>query len=138
MKRMNRLFLPVLVLFAVMMLGGCNSGKSSVEKLRDLEFTVVENADLPEELKNLIDEKKAEPFKLSYGNEEYLYIVMGYGEQITGGYSIQIDDLYETDNAIYFDSTLIGPSKEESVEKATSYPYIVAKIEFMDKSVVFE
>lgn len=119
-------------------LGGCKTESTSLEKLKDLDFTVVENADLPEELKSIIEEKKQQAFKLSYGTGEYLYIVKGYGEKTTGGYSIQIDELFETENAIYFKTSLLGPSKEDASKGSLSYPYIVVKTELIDKSVVFE
>lgn len=127
-----------ILLCCIFLLMGCKSENVSVEKLRDLEFTVVEDADLPEELKSLIEEKKQEAFKLSYGTGEYLYLVMGYGEQKTGGYSIQVEELYETENAIYFNTSLLGPSKSETTTNTPSYPYIVVKSELIDKSVVFE
>lgn len=137
--RQKRWILFILVMIAAgTIISGCKEEEKSVEKLRDLEFTVVEDADLPKELKEMIDEKKQELFKLSYSNGEYLYIVYGYGEQQTGGYSIKAEALYETENAIYIDTTLIGPSKEESVSTALSYPYLVVKTELLDKNVVFE
>lgn len=124
------------ILLSCFLFGACKNN-SEVKKIKDLEFTVVEDADVPEELMTIINEKKAQPFKLSYSNTEYLYIVVGYGEQNTGGYSISVDDLYLTKNAIYIDTTLMGPSKNEIVTQALTYPYIVIKTEFMDKSVVF-
>ena len=47
------------------------------------------------------EERKAENFKLTYSDKQYLYICIGYGEQETGGYSIAVNELYLTDNAIY-------------------------------------
>ena len=67
-----------------------------------------------------------------------LYICVGYGEQATGGYSITVKELYLTDNAIYVDTNLKGPSPEELQNPVKSYPYIVLKTENMDKTVVFE
>ena len=107
-------------------------------KLKDLEFTVVENAEVPEELLTIIEEKKSANFKLTYEDGGYLYIVVGYGEQNTGGYSIAVKELFLTSNAIYIDTNLIGPSKEEKITEAASYPYIVIKTEYLDKSVVFQ
>ena len=64
------------------------------KKLKDLEFTVVADADLPGELKEIIDEKKELPFKLHYSNKDHLYIVVGYGKQNSGGYSIAVEELF--------------------------------------------
>lgn len=119
-------------------LTSCKNEDEGIKKLRDIDFTVVEDADLPGELKEIIDEKKEEPFKLSYSNKDNLYIVVGYGKQNSGGYSITVEELYLTDNAIYIDTNLIGPSSDDNVTQGITYPYIVVRMEFMDESVVFE
>ena len=124
--------------FVVRFLTACSVEKEDLQKVRDLEFTVVGETDLPEELKNVIGEKKMAPFKLTYTDDQNLYIVVGYGEQETGGYSICIRDLYLTSNAIIFDTELIGPRKGETISKSPSYPYIVVKVELRDENVVFE
>ena len=56
------------------------------------------------------------------------YIAAGYGEQMSGGYSIVVDDLFLSDNAIIFATTLKGPESERKGDKPT-YPYIVVKME---------
>ncbi len=76
--------------------------------------------------------------KLTYTDQEHLYIAVGYGVQQTGGYSIAVNQCYLTKNAIYFDTTLVGPSKGEQVNQAKSYPYLVVKTGYSEKSVVFE
>lgn len=127
----------VLLLFACIM-GGCGIGTSETTRLRDLEFTVISEERLPDELKSLIAERQNGEFKITYTDNEYLYICVGYGEQATGGYSITINDLYLTDNSIYISTSLLGPSSEDRVGTAPSYPYIVVKTEYLDKTVVFE
>ncbi len=121
-----------------LLLVSCSSNKSKPDKLKGLEFTVVEDADVPEKLMEAINEKKSQPFKTTYSDEEYLYIAVGYGEKPTGGYSISVDEFYLTDNAIYVDTNLIGPSQEEFVSNAVTYPYVVLKTEFTDKRVLFD
>ena len=124
--------------FLARILTGCSVEKEDQDKVRDLEFAVVGEADLPEELKNLIMEKKAAPFKLTYSNDQGLYIVVGYGEQPTGGYSIEVDELYLTDNAIVIDTELEGPGKGEPTGVEKSYPYIVVKTEYLEEPVIFQ
>jgi hypothetical protein len=116
---------------------GCKSEDTDIKKIKDLEFTVVEDADVPPQLMEIINEKKKTPFKMSYSNTDNLYIVVGYGEQPTGGYSISVDDLFLTSNAVYIDTNLIGPSEKDYVTNAITYPYVVVKTEFIDKRVVF-
>lgn len=115
---------------------GCTAKKAPVKKIKDLDFTVCKDENLPKELAALIEEKKKMPFKLTYSTKEYLYIVTGYGEQTMGGYQIQVDDLYLTENAVYVNTTLTGP--QEKAELGASYPYIVLKTEYCDVPVVFQ
>ncbi len=138
MRRLGKIILLLMIVVNVLGLAGCKSENTDVKKLKDLDFTVVEDADIPGELKEIIDEKKEQPFKLSYSNKDHLYIVVGYGKQNSGGYSISVEELYLTSNAIYIDTNLIGPSKDDLVTHGVTYPYIVVKLEFMDKSIVFE
>ena len=107
-------------------------------KVADLDYEIVEEAQIPEEVKAVIEEKKAADFKTTYELDGDLYIVRGYGEQETGGYSICIRDLYLTSNAILFDTELVGPRKGEQVSSGPSYPYIVIKTEKRDESTIFE
>lgn len=131
--RKSSLLLGILIL----LLSGCGKNEAGQEK-KALDYTVTSEQRLPEELKNLIDDKKEEPFKMTYQDGAYLYICQGYGAQSTGGYSIQVKDVYRTDNAIYFASTLIGPAGNEPQPEAASYPYIVIKLEYTDMTVVFD
>jgi hypothetical protein len=138
MRRFINLLLILTILITIIGFGGCEKEDTEVKKIKDLEFTVVEDADLPGELKEIIDEKKEEPFKLSYSNKDNLYVVVGYGKQNSGGYSISVDELYLTSNAIYINTTLIGPSKEDMVSQGVTYPYVVVKLEFREERIVFE
>lgn len=138
MKILGRMFMLLMILVTAVFMTGCREEDDEIKKIKDLDFTVVEDADLPGELKELIDEKKSEPFKLSYSNKDNLYIAVGYGKQNSGGYSISVEELYLTKNAIYIDTNLIGPSSDDVVAQGVTYPYVVVKLEYIDKRVVFE
>lgn len=133
-------WLAVIGLLTIMVTSmfGCSFSKEDTKKVKDLEFTVVEDAEVPEELMKLITDKKQMPFKLTYSNDEALYIVVGYGEQTTGGYSISVNDLYLTSNAIVMKTNLIGPSKDEKPAKEPSFPYVVVKTELREEPVIFQ
>ncbi len=127
-------------LTVVLLLTGCSEKRDPMTKIKDLEFTVQAEENIPQELKTVIDEKKQDAFKVTFHDNGYLYICTGYGEQANGGYSITVNELYLTENAIYFDTTLLGPDPSDAMEnkkKAPSYPYVVIKTEFVDKPVVF-
>lgn len=134
----KRFFIILCLLLIPLLFIGCNKEKEEITKLQDLEFTVVEEADLPEELLTSINEKKSTPFRMTYSNDNYLYIIRGYGEQRSGGYSITVNDLFLANNGIYFKTTLLGPGKDELVTQVVTHPYIVVKMEFMDKKVIFD
>lgn len=124
--------------FCLSFLAGCGLTATSSDKVQDLEYTVVEEDEVPQELLGEIEKQKENYFKLTYKDGEYLYIASGYGAQDTGGYSIQVKELYLTSNAIYFDTELFGPQKGETVHQAVTYPYIVVKTESREEPVVFE
>lgn len=125
-------------IYIMTILCGCSLLSDERVRLRDLDFTVLSTEKIPEELKAIVEERKAEPFKLTYSDNEFLYICIGYGEQETGGYSIAVNDLYLTDNAVYVSTTLLGPDAGEKNNKTPSYPYIVIKTEYLDQTVIFE
>lgn len=132
-----KLLIMICIALVQLFLGGC-SVEEEYPKLRDLEFTVVEPGNEPETLISIIDEKKEEPFQLSYTIGDDMYLVIGYGKQEKGGYSIQVNDCYETEATIYIDTSLVGPESGEGIIDRESYPYIVIKMEtIQDKLIEF-
>ncbi len=119
-------------------LSGCRVTDMSGQETRELEYTVVKEEDIPEEIRTVIEEKKAQEFQMTYQSENYLYLLKGYGQQMSGGYSIQIEDLSLGDTAIYFKTVLIGPEKGEAAPGEPSYPYIVVKLEYRQEPVQFQ
>jgi len=129
----------ILIIIAVItiILISCKITGTSSKKVSDLDYTVVEDQDVPTELMKIIDEKKQNSLRLTYSTKDYIYIVAGYGTQSSSGYSIRLNEVYLGQNAIYIDTNLIGPSKGEEVNENATYPYIVIKIEKRDDPVVF-
>ena len=124
----------------VCFLAGCAKEKDPLEKIKDLEFTVLAEENIPEELKNVIEEKKGNAFKVTYQDNGFLYICIGYGEQVSGGFNIYVNDPFFSGKTMYVDTTLIGPDPADTAvvkKNMPSYPYIVIKTEFIDKPVVF-
>lgn len=127
-----------IVLILAIVLSGCKMIKVENVRVEDLDYTVVRQSDIPEALMTMIQEKKAEPFEVTYEHEGYLYVVRGYGKQTTGGYSITVSDLYLGKNAIYIEMDLVGPETEEQKAEGASYPYIVLKLEGRTEPVFFQ
>lgn len=135
---MRRVIAAMLSVCLLAVCQGCSVKKTNTEKVRDVEITILEEEKIPEELAKQIEETKTKEFKLTYADKDALYIAVGYGEQKTSGYSIEVKECYETKNAVYIHTNLIGPSKEEKIVEAKTFPYVAVKMEFIDKHVVFE
>lgn len=134
------LFLKVALLILAgvffLIVGGCGSTQDL--KLRDLEFTILGEEMIPEELADSIAKQKEGPFEFVYADQENLYICVGYGKQERGGYSIVVNELYLTEGNICVDTKLLGPDAAEKSKNRPSYPYIVIKTEYSDKTVIFQ
>lgn len=135
MKTIMRCLTVFLLLFT---LTGCVSKPTKTEKLRDLEFTVVDKLSVPEEFQEIIEANKHKSFKLTYSDNGEMYIAEGYGARLKTGYSVEVTGLYETENAIYIHTNLLGPEKGEETKEITTFPYVVVKLQYIDKNVVFD
>ena len=62
------------ILLGIFLFNGCSAASIQSEKLKDLDFTVVKEEDIPEQLKDEIEKKKGETFKMTFMDESYLYI----------------------------------------------------------------
>lgn len=134
-KRICGLLILAVALTGIL-LTGC-SNKSKENKVSDLDYTVIGEDEIPEELRQIIEDKKQTAFKLSYSSGDYLYIAVGYGTQRHSGYSIAVNDLFLSDNGIYLNTDLLGPSNDEIAEDVESFPFIVIKMPYREESVIF-
>ena len=134
--RKNRVSLMVVVLAAVAVVTACGIEKVSEKKTNDVDFTVVAENEIPKEVSQIVEERKENTFKVTYSDNQYTYIIVGYGKQKYDGYSIKVKEVYETKNAICVNTEFRGPEEYSSTE-VDSYPYIVIKIKYTDKNVVF-
>lgn len=115
---------------------GCRFVRIEEEERKPVSYTVVERQDIPTQLDEIMNEKKEKEFQLSYETGDALYLVKGYGRQMSGGYSIQVEELGASSNGLFFVTRLIGP---ENLDEAgiPSYPCIVIKTEIQNKPVTF-
>lgn len=135
MKIIMRCLTVFLLLFTMT---GCVSKPLKTEKLWDLEFTVADKLSVPEEFQEIIEKNKHKPFKLTYSDGGDMYIAEGYGAQLKTGYSVEVTELYETENAVCIHTNLLGPEKGEETKEITTFPYVVVKLEYIEKNVVFD
>jgi hypothetical protein len=119
-----------------MLLTACLGTDKLSNKLSDLEFTVVGEDEQPDTLKDIIADKGEQPFQLSYTIGEDMYIAVGYGIQQSGGYSIIVNEFYETLDNIVLDTSLLGPGSAQNVTATTSIPYIVIKTHNIEDKII--
>lgn len=135
----KNLLYAVVITTLVFVLTGCKAQETTGDKLKDLDFTVVGENEQPDALKSIIAEKSKNAFQISYTIGEELYIAVGYGEQPSGGYSITVNEFYETADTVIIDTTLIGPSNAQNVTDNPTRPYVVIKTENIeDKPIEFK
>lgn len=142
MKKGRRKWTERLIgILALFLIAGSASGCTLIppeQERKEAGFVIVTEEYIPERLMELIELKKEQMMKLTYIDEGSRYIVIGYGKQESGGYSIAVKDFYATGNALYVDTCLMGPKKKPEKEKIASYPYLVLKTTELGLPVVFQ
>lgn len=132
------LHITILSIFLLSILTACNIETTDHTKIKDLDYTICDEAKLPPALLTLIQEKRKEPFKLSYRTKDYLYIVVGYGAQDRTDLSVTMDELYLTKNSIFVKTRLVALEDTTLENNIVSYPWIAVKCELYDLQVVFQ
>lgn len=137
-RKLAALFIGILICILMTLLSGCVSGADEGKKLKDLEYTILKEEMIPPEMDALIRERKEKAFFLTYADQGWLYICRGYGKRETAGCYVEVDRLYETENAVCIHTCLMGPEKGEEIKEKETCPYLVVKLKYIDKEVVFE
>lgn len=126
----------------LLLCAGCSVGITQQEEGRELEFTVVARSELPQEVESVLDEQLGTSFQTACQYGDSLYLLCGYPPQAAGGYSIRVNKLKATEDAIYFQAELVGPDTSETTESSgedsISAPWIAVKTEYLDLPVIFE
>ena len=139
---MKRIKMFLTVIAVTMLLSGCSFGTIEEQKTGDVIYEIVKKEEIPEQLKEEIKEAGKKEMWISYadtGKEETdLYVVRGYGTQQTTGYSIEVNACYETVDTVVIRTTLQGPEKKEKIHKKKTYPYIVIKMPYTEKQIIYE
>lgn len=117
---------------------GCGKKEESESEHSEVDFEVVPKEELPNTLAEAVEENKKDEIRMTYMDGEDLYLVRGYGEQATGGYSISVLECWEDEERVYLDTRLLGPENPDEISKDPSYPYLALRIDMRDKEVVIQ
>lgn len=126
----------VMSLFGILSLTSCEKKE---ETQKEVPFEICGETELPDELRELVEKKKEEPFRFTYENSAHLYLAVGYGKQPCGEYVVAVRQMYETETGIYVDTTLVSLSHVENWQagEPSVYPYVVIRCEKSEKNVFF-
>lgn len=94
---------------AVMLLTGCGLIKIEEGERTPLEYTIVKQEEIPAEAVRFMEQKKKKGFQMIYKVEDSMYLMKGYGTQVTGGYSIQVEEVSQSENGVFCKTRLLGP-----------------------------
>ena len=131
---MKRIKMFLTVIAVTTLLSGCSFGTIEEQKTPDVTYEIVKKEEIKEAGKKEMWISYADTGK----EETYLYVVRGYGTQQTTGYSIEVNACYETVDTVVIRTTLQGPEKKEKIHKKKTYPYIVIKIPYTEKQIIYE
>lgn len=124
------------VIFAVCSLMGCRSITKTQEGHVPVKYEIVEEADIPDDMKEEIEQKKEKPFRIVYREPEALYIGEGYGKKDCRGYCVEWVECAVAEEALYIETTLHGPGGD-GVACESEYAYSVIKMEENGKPIMF-
>lgn len=126
----------ICMLILMTVLSGCRFIRIEEEERTPLEYTIMKQEEIPREAVELMDQKKEKTFQMTYQVGDIRYLMKGYGRQLTGGYSIQVEEISESENAVFCKTRLVGP-EEKNTGGEPSYPCIVLRIADTQKPVQF-
>lgn len=109
-KRRGRVLLAAVIL---MLLASCRITDVSEGERKELSYAIVKPGDFPPEIDQILRRKKESAFQMAYESGDDLYILRGYGKQKSGGFSIQIEEVSKSENAVFVRTKLVGPAAKE-------------------------
>lgn len=127
----------LLVWMVMIVLTGC-TGEEKEKGRSEVSFTVVSPDEIPEELAAEIESNKQGEIRMTWTDGDEMYLIRGYGEQKTGGYSISVVECSEDETSVYLDTRLQGPSNQAQLSREPSWPYLVLKMDARDKEAVIQ
>lgn len=72
---------------------------------------------------------------MTYTDNEYLYVCIGYGKQENSGYTIVVNDFFLGENGVLVDTSLIGPAAGEERINEAQYAYIVLRTQALEEEM---
>ena len=96
-----------------------------------VSYEICLEQNMPEYLRELVEEKKNHKGSFTYTDSEHMYMVACYGTKEKSGYCIQVENVEKSEENIQVTLHLLGPAEGTEVKKAST-PYIVLKCKKME------
>lgn len=96
------------------------------------DYEVV-SGQLPETVQTVANENRTEPGVYSVVDNGVRYLVVCAGEAPTGGYSVLIDGVKETEAGIFVGASMLPPEPGMMVPQMITYPQMVLKVKNTEK-----
>ncbi|HYE84569.1 MAG TPA: protease complex subunit PrcB family protein [Clostridia bacterium] len=97
----------------------------------EVSFEAVDYSDLSSRLKDQIDYLKLNKSYKAYEYDNYIYLIAAMGKKNTGGYEIDIEDVYKLQNGSKYTIKAVvdteNPASGSSSTQAVTYPYSVVR-----------
>lgn len=138
MKKSRARWLFIFV--GILCLAGCRQSdipEAEWMSAQDMEYEIVSGKDVPNKVHERIFHKQEERFGFTYRDGDSQYIAFGFGTMPTGGYSIQIIAVKDTDAKIVVAAELVAPQPEDVVSDQESCPSMILKVQGNSKNVQF-
>ena len=92
---------------------------------------------LPDEIKEWVEYSRNMFLAQARNYEDTTYLLVTYGEQKTGGYQVNIEEVEALEESIEVKVNFTQPKEDEVVTQALTYPYDLKEIEKTDLPVEF-
>jgi hypothetical protein len=100
-----------------------------------LTISNVAYADLPDELQDIVDTQKLTQGYTAYRYEQSIYLIATRGKKSTGGYTINIDEVYKETletNKYNLKAVVEIENPGDSAISQITYPYDIVKLNYFD------
>lgn len=92
------------------------------------DYEIVAEQDLPETVYTVAQENKYEAGVYNVNDGAFRYLIIAGGRKGSTGHTLEVSELKETGNGLFFKVTESKPAPNQAVGEAITYPYTVVKL----------
>ncbi len=116
---------------------GCGEPAETGEPVGEEKTFQRIDGDYPGEVEEWVEASRLELGGRTLVHDGRLYLLVTYGEQMTGGYSVKITGVTEKEGLLVVEAKFAEPGEGDIVTQALTYPYDLVYMEETDLPVEF-